>query len=241
MTDMTNKAATWIINRMNRTRAWEFFFKRLNIYNVRFKGYPAFKMSDYFRIIDRSIPDENYVFLSTDSKSLGSIAVKKAIRNSKHPVYFSHAGLLFFNGDRNTSIMHVTSAGLIEQLLIDFLKQVDYFCVIRIPAKPENQTDINERIQHFRNIAHLIKYDWEEQLDNDPNLIYCSELVYDVYKDLVISPNLKPRKILGRYVFDPNILMDCGEIIYCDHPEVIERSVYKDLQNSEIQLTPDFI
>lgn len=44
--------------------------------------------------------------------------------------------------------------------------------------------------------------------------------MYEIFKDVVNSPKFKPRIILGRYVFDPNLLLNCGEIVYCNHPEI---------------------
>lgn len=219
---MKEKTTYRLLNRLDKTKAWELFFKRLNIYNFRFKGYPAFKMSDYFRIIDRSDPYHHYVFLSTDSKSLSSILIKSVIRLKENPAHFSHAGILFFNGDRKTSILHITAAGLVEQPLLDFLKQVDYFCVIKLPVKKADDITVSDRIEHIRRRADLIKYDWEEQLDNGENLLYCSELVYEIFKDTITGSEFKPRKILGRYVFDPNLLLNCGEIVYCNHPDLIK-------------------
>lgn len=235
---MKEKLTYRLLNWLDKTKAWELFFKKLNIYNIRFKGYPAFIMSDYFRIIDRSNPVDHYVFLSTDSKSLSSIAIKKAIRCKEFPIHFSHAGILFFDGDRNTSIMHVTAAGLIEQPLLDFLKQVDYFCVLRLPVDKQEDITINNRIKRLRNRAGLIKYDWEERLDNGENLLYCSELVYEVFKDLVNSPNFKPRMILGRNVFDPNLLLSCGEIVYCNYKELINTPQHLNLTNIPTELIP---
>lgn len=228
-----------ILNWLDKTKAWELFFKRLNIYNLRFKGYTAFVMSDYFRIIDRADSGGHYVFLSTDSKSVSSILIKKAIRCKKHPIHFSHAGIMFSNGDRDTSIMHVTAAGLIEQPLVDFLKQVDYFCVIRLPVDKEDENKIENRIKRIRNRASQIRYDWEERLDNGENMLYCSELVYEVFKDLVNCPIFKPRMVLGRYVFDPNQMLTCGEIIYNNHPELNRTSDSENLSPEETGLLPD--
>lgn len=238
---MKEKLTYRLLNWMDKTRAWELFFKRLNVYNIRFKGYPAFVMSDYFKIIDRAETGSHYVFLSTDSKSLSSIAIKKAIRCKDFPIHFSHAGILFFDGERNTSIMHVTAAGLIEQPLINFLKQVDYFCVIRLPVDKQHDTAIENRIKRLRNRADQIKYDWEERLDNGENLLYCSELVYEVFKDLVNSPNFKPRMVLGRNIFDPNLLMNCGEVIYNNHPEIVKTNVTGNISENTTELFPELI
>jgi hypothetical protein len=196
-------------------------------------------MSDYFRIIDRSDPGGHYVFLSTDSKSLSSILIRKAIRCKGYPIHFSHAGIMFSNGDRDTSIMHVTAAGLIEQPLVDFLKQEDYFCVIRLPVDKTDDNKIENRIKRIRNRASLIRYDWQEKLDNGENLLYCSELVYEVFKDLVNCPIFKPRMVLGRYVFDPNQMLSCGDMIYCNHPALIRKSLDVNLSDVQTDLIPD--
>lgn len=230
-----------LLNRIDRTKAWELFFKRLNKYNIRLKGYPAFEMSDYFKIVDKAEPGNQYIFLSTDSKSISSIAIKKAVKFNGKPGYFSHAGLIFLNGDRKTSIMHIMEAGLIEQPLIDFLKQVDYFCVIKLPVDKKDELMIENRIKLMRNRSNLIKYDWEEQLDNGENLLYCSELIYVIYKDLVNTPNFKPRKILGRYIFDPNLLLECGEIIYNNHPKIDNVSYADNIIAHDIELLPELI
>lgn len=238
---MKEKFKYCFLNWVDKTKAWELFFKKMNIYNLRFKGYPAFVMSDYFRITDRSDPDGHYVFLSTDSKSLSSIAIKRAIKSKDFPVHFSHSGLIFPDGDRNTSIMHVTSAGLIEQPLLDFLKQVDYFCVIKLSIDKKNDNTVTNRIKILRNRSDLIKYDWEERLDNGENLLYCSEMVYEIFKGLVNSTHFKPRKVMGRYIFDPNQLLSCGEIVYNNHPELIKSSQKSNLPYIRTELIPDLI
>jgi hypothetical protein len=235
---MKQKLLHRILGWLDRTKAWELFFKKLSIYNLRFKGYPDFVMSDYFRIIDKSCPGDHYVFLSTDSKSISSLLIRKVIRSKEFPVHFSHAGVVLFDGDRNTSIMHVTAAGLIEQALLDFLKQVDYFCAIKLPVDKEDDIVIDNRMKRIRNRASSIKYDWEEQLDNGENLLYCSELVYEVFRDLVNCPIFKPRMVLGRYVFDPNMLLSCGEIVYCNHPDLIRKSLDVNLSAKQTDLIP---
>lgn len=218
---MINKIILKFLEWLDGTKLWEDFFETLNLYNVRFKGYPAFEMSDYFKIVDRSSYKNHYVFLSTDSKSLSSIVIKGAVKSArKEEGFFSHAGLVFFKGDRHTSILHVRDVGFVEQPLIDFLKTVDYFCVIKLPTKPESDDNIQQRIDDLRKRAKQITYDWEQSLENDMNKLYCSELIYNLLKDYVTDPDFKPRKILGRYVFDPDLLLNCGEIIYNNHPKV---------------------
>lgn len=216
--DMIVKFIDWL----DTTKAWEEFFKTLNKYNIRFKGYMLFPMSDYFKIMDKLTTNDHYIFLSTDTKSLSSIVIKGIVQNfsTDSKGYFSHAGVIFFKGDRDTTIMHMRDVGLIEQPLIDFLKRVDYFAVIKLPIKKNSDDIVHTRIESLRKVAKYIEYDWEQHLDNDQNKIYCSEMIYNLYKELVDSPNFHPRKIMDRDVFDPDTLLQCGDLVYCNHPDI---------------------
>lgn len=207
---------------VNHTQIWEDFFKAVGKYNLRFKGYTLFKMSDYFKIVDTLEPDKYYVFLSTDAKSISSIMIKEAVKISSETIgYFSHAGHIFYGDDRSVKLLHVRDVGLIDQLAIDFLKQVDYFCVIELPIKEENKKEVERRINEVKEDAINIVYDWQQDLTNGDSIIYCSELVYKNFKDLVDSPNFKPRNMFGRVIFDPDILLNCGKIVYSNHPNFV--------------------
>lgn len=204
---------------INRTKLWEDFFKALGKYNIRFRGYPLFQMSDYFKIVDILKQNKYYVFVTTDSKSVSSILIKEAVKISSDTAYFSHAGHIFYGGERNTKLLHMRDVGLIEQLAIDYLKQVDYFCVIELPIKNENKAEVERRITEIKKNIKNIVYDWEQDLTNGDSIIYCSELIYKNFKGLVDSPNFKPRMMFGRLVFDPDILLGCGKIVYSNHPK----------------------
>jgi hypothetical protein len=218
---MLNPIITKFIDWLDSTKAWEVFFKTLNQYNVRISGYPEFPVSDFFNIVDKSKPKCHYVFLSTDSKSLSSMAIKAAVKTAADKEgYYSHAGIILFDGDRNSKVFHVRAEGLVEQHMLDFLKTIDYLTVVKLPILPGSDTIIKERIDEIRGRSSEIKYDWEQNMSNDKNLIYCSELIYNVYKGLVDSANFKPREILGRPVFDPDLLLQCGETIYNNHPKL---------------------
>jgi hypothetical protein len=217
---MLQKLFIKFINWLDGTDGWEQFFKTLNLYNIRCKGYPIFPTSDYFKIIDKAEPEGHYIFLSTDSKSLSSIVIKGVVKSVESEGHFSHAGLIFFNGDRHTTILHVRDVGFVEQPMIDFLKQIDYLCVIKLPVKKGSDPTIDARIQALRARAKYIEYDWEQDMDNGPDKLYCSEIIYNIFKDLTDDPDFKPRKILGRPVFDPDILLKFGKIIYNNHPKV---------------------
>jgi len=203
------------------TKLWESFFKAIGEYNLRFKGYPIFSTSDYFKIVDKLEIGKFYVFVSTDMACISSILIKKAIKISKGTSYFSHAGHIFYGEDRTVKILHMRSIGLIEQLALDFLKQVDYFCVIELPVKEGCEAKVEERINEIRKNAKNIVYDWAEELTNGDNLIYCSELIYDNFNGLVDNPNFVPRLMFGRLIFDPDNLLNCGRLVYSNHPDFI--------------------
>jgi len=207
------------LNWLTKTQIWKDFFEWLGVYCLRLKGYPLFQISDYFKIIDRMEQGNYYVFMSTDTKLLSSILIKGAVRFSSGTGYFSHAGHIFLDGDRNTRLLHMRSVGLVDQLAIDFLKQIDYFCIVELPIKEENKKEAQRRIDEVRKNAKFIQYDWSQDLTNGDKLLYCSELLYENFKDLVDSPNFTPRMMFGRWIFDPDILLDCGKIIYSNHPD----------------------
>ena len=210
----------WFLN----TKFWSSIGDFCATFNLRFFGYVTFPIDDYFKIIDKVEPNNYYIFLSTDSKTISSILIKTSVllvkRLSQYGL-FSHAGLIFFDGDRNTKIMHVNHAGFQYQSFLSHLKEVDYLAVIKLPIKEGSELRIKERIEAIKGQAKQIEYDWEESLDNDAYHIYCSELLYLIFKDLVDNPNFTPRKVAGKYYFDPDLLLKAGEVIYCNHPKLL--------------------
>jgi hypothetical protein len=189
--------------------------------NIRPFGYLAFPIDDYFTIIDRLEPNQYYAFISTDSRTLSSLMIKLLVRTTHNQEgFFSHGGLVFLDGDRNTKAMHVNHAGFQYQSLLAHLKEVDYLAIVKIPVKPSSDETIQTRIEDLKNRAGQIKYDWEERLDNSVNEIYCTEMVYNVFKDVVDNSNFIPRQIANNYYFDPDVLLKVGEIIYCNHPKL---------------------
>jgi hypothetical protein len=134
--------------------------------------------------------------------------------------FFSHGGVVFFDGDRNTKVMHVNHAGFQYQSLLAHLKEIDYLAIIRLPVKMGSEIVIKQRIDDLRNKADDIHYDWEEKLNNGPNELYCTEMVYNIFKDVVDNSKFVPREIANNYYFDPDVLLQVGEIIYCNHPKL---------------------
>jgi hypothetical protein len=203
------------------TKFWKKMGKICAVTNIRPFGYLAFPIDDYFTIIDRLEPNQYYAFISTDSRTLSSLMIKLLVRTTHNQEgFFSHGGLVFLDGDRNTKAMHVNHAGFQYQSLLAHLKEVDYLAIVKIPVKSSSDETIQTRIEDLKNRAGQIKYDWEERLDNSVNEIYCTEMVYNVFKDVVDNSNFIPRQIANNYYFDPDVLLKVGEIIYCNHPKL---------------------
>ena len=203
-----------------KTNTWKIFGKICAVTNLRPFGYTYFPIDDYFKIVDKAEPDHYYIFLSTDTRTISAILIKWLVGTTDVSGLFSHGGLINFNGDRNTTIMHVNHAGFRNQSLLAHLKEVDYFAVIKIPVKDGSDEVIKERITAIKNRAPQIEYDWAESLGNDENKIYCTEMLYLIFKDLVDNPNFEPREILHNLYFDPDVLLKVGELIYCNHPQL---------------------
>ena len=220
LSNFYGKLLNWFLN----TTLWGKVGLFCATFNLRFFGYTFFPMDDYFKIIDKCVPENaHYIFLSTDTKTISSNLIKASIWLSgaeKNYGLFSHAGLVLFDGDRNTKVMHVNYAGFQYQSLLTHIKENDYLAIIKLPIKPNSEKIIQERIQNIKNMAPMIVYDWQESLDNDVYHIYCSEMLYMVFKDLVDNPNFKPRQVAGKYYFDPDLLISTGELIYTNHPSL---------------------
>ena len=223
MSNIYGKFLNWFLN------TW--FWAKVGIFCARFTfrwfDYTLFPVDDYFKILDKLEPskedfDSHYIFLSTDTKTLSSMLIKLSVSlTGSQNGLFSHAGLILVDGDRNTKAMHVNHAGFQYQSLLAHLKEFDYLAVIKLPIKKGCESIIQQRVEVIKAETKKIVYDWQESLDNDQYHIYCSEMLYMIFKDLVDDPNFKPRIISGKYYFDPDLLLNVGgEMIYCNHPNV---------------------
>ena len=116
--------------------------------------------------------------------------------------------LRFFN------IVHMKGEGFLEWHMLDLLKEIDNLAVIAIPLKVEEYNIVEKRLNFIKNNASKFKYDFSQELDavcpfdclfdsvllNKETKLYCSELIYILLKDVL---HLKPKKFLGRFIFDP--------------------------------------
>jgi hypothetical protein len=220
MKKLYGKFLNWFL----KTPFWKAIGKFCATHNLRFLGYPIFAIDDYFKIVDCLDSNKYYAFLSTDTKTISSILIKGSVAlTSKDIQYglFSHAGLIIPGTDRTTKVMHVNHSGFQYQSLLAHLKEIDYLAIIELPVIENCKACINERIATIKSHAEQIVYDWECNLDtNDLVHIYCSEMLYFLFQDVINDPNFKPKLISGKLYFDPDILIKVGKLVYTNHPKL---------------------
>lgn len=215
--EIYGKFLNWFL----KTSFWKAIGNFCAICNLRFLGYPIFPIDDHFKIVDLMDPEKYYVFLSTDTKTIASILIKTSVAfTNKSSTYglFSHAGLILPSGDRTTKVMHVNHAGFQYQSLLTLLKEIDYLAIVELPVKENSREIIDQSIKTLKEVE--IEYDWELSLDNNAYHIYCSEMLYMLFKNVIDNPNFKPRLISGKLYFDPDILLKTGKIVYTNHPKL---------------------
>ena len=175
---------------------------------LRWKGYPEFPIEKYDEILTLIQKDKKlngpgvYVFVSCDTKSLSSIAIRIASR-----AFWSHAG--FVTGKH---VLEMLSPGLTYRHLLCALKESDYFAVGRVEMSSEAESYIFSRQRELIRDREQIKYDFQQFLGGPHK--YCSELVYEECKRYATNPNFKPHMEYGRMVFEPDDLYRSMRIIF---------------------------
>lgn len=193
----------------SRTKLWLWFARNIvGHLNFRLFGYPNFPMSKYQKIIDAIKRSEEsgyflYAFVSCDSKSLAAYLIRWVSQG-----YYSHAGII--NYPVPDQIVHMRGDGVQQDLLLDLLKEIDNFAIVRYPISKENLDKANLRIKDV--IDSQIPYDYQQEIDS--NKLYCSELVWTVGDDLVELSGFDPNTELGRQVFDPDRVYQLGQVIF---------------------------
>ncbi len=209
-----NKLLAWLV----KTNIWRWFAgKYIGHFTLRTFGYPSFPMEDFFDIVDiTNAKNTVYGFVSTDTKSLSSMLIRRVTSNGK----FSHAGLILPGAPREFMILHMLGKGLIHQHILGLLRQIDLLAVIAVELSPDNYKIYQDRLSNIMKHRDLFKYDYEQNLDNDERLLYCSELFFDLLDGLIDDPDFKTREIFGRKVFTPDQVAKIGKVIYTNHPNL---------------------
>lgn len=199
----------------------------------RLFGYPEFKTSQYWEIRDLvkafDRKDGLFVFVGIDTKTVAS-----RLFGLVHDSQWGHCGFLFLGIDGELYAVHMTTAGLLYQPILDYLPHVDHFACGFISLR---DADIaKERINRSFSLAESttgIEYDYSLRLDPDaekiiiggeipkegygPLMLYCSEFIYFILKGLTRN-HLVPTKLAGSWdIFEPDDI----------YKQVMEKIIYE--------------
>lgn len=212
------KLLNWLIT----TKAWLWFAsKYVSHFNFRAMGYTKFPMDEFFKIttlICAASCKKNtiFTFVSSDYDSLAS----KLIRFTAGGGLFSHAGIILPSTNlEDFKILHMKGQGPTIWHILQLLKEIDYLVINEIELTPENYDIAMQRIDYIKVNKYRISYDYQQDLGTIDSL-YCSEANYLILKGLVSDPDLIPRNILGKLVFDPDSMLKIGKVIYSNHPKI---------------------
>lgn len=212
------KAVSIFLDWLDSTRLWKWLAKNLVSHlTFRIWGYPSFDMSDFWKISSRMVPGKYYVFASSDYCTLASIMIRMIVGKRS---MFSHAGLILSGHPGNLRVMHMMGIGLVIEDILELLKKQDYFAVIEIDVQKDDIDEVDHRIDFIIENRQTYRYDFQQTIDESPYLLYCSELIYVIFKDVIMS--MVPRDLWDRKVFDPDMIAKCGKVIYSNHPRLEE-------------------
>jgi hypothetical protein len=195
---MLNILFTWI----SHTKLWVWLSKKIiSKLTFRIWGHTTFPMEEYLVIENimresRKTGSYMYAFALTDTKSFAAMLIRFVTT-----CFYTHAGIIV--GDY---CYHMKAGGIKKEHILEVLKQTDYFVISRFKVESTNAVENQLKDLYDKKV----KYDFQQELGND--YIYCSELVYIVGKDK--NPNIKAVDVHGRLSYEPDTILEQGEIIY---------------------------
>ena len=192
-----------LINWFVVTPFWKNLTKRVFArLTIRLFGNPLFPMEKWYDV--ESIVKNNHgkllVFVSHGTK-LSSWMVRAISR-----AQWTHAGVILLKNNR-VEIVHMESAGLLQQVLLTLLREIDDFAIVEIPLNDDELMDAWAILRSF--IQSHPGYDFQFLLDN--NAIYCSELIYEMVKK---SGKFAVHREQGRLLFEPEDVYRMGNVLF---------------------------
>lgn len=190
---------TWFIG----TKGWAWFTKRvLSRMNMRLFGNPKFPMKYWYQIepICNSNQEKLLVFVSNSTK-LSSVLIR-LVSGSE----WTHAGVLLSRNGK-VEVVHMESVGLLRQVLLELLREVDDFAIIEIPLT-DKETRMAKAIMESY-LQSRPSYDFQFLMNNKG--IYCSELIYEMVK---FTGRFKTHVESGRKVFEPSDVYQMGRVLF---------------------------
>lgn len=212
---LIRRALDWF----DSTRFWKWFAaKYVGHMTFRLFGYPTFPMRDYFKIrelLATAPKGAVFTFASCDRESFAARLITIFTRGK-----FGHAGLILVDGFDDIKVVHMKGEGPVVWHLLDLLREIDYIAINQVDLDEDSLETAHSRIAWLMANMENIEYDYEQDLSNGTKF-YCSEATYFVLDGLCRDPDLAPRLIMGRPVFDPDQVTNVGKVIYTNHPAML--------------------
>lgn len=199
----------WVFQLLVQTKLWDWFLSHPMAHlKLRLIDYPSFPMSKYHEICEilNKDPEGFYVFVGSDSASF-SMKVNHLASGAE----WAHAGVVL-PGANPPRILHSIVTGVCTWDLLDYLREVDNFALIRITPKDEQASkEVSGRLEWM--LQHGIGTPYDNGFDlGNRKALYCSELVYFVFEGQVNDPNFNPELIAEMPFFTPDDTAQCGEV-----------------------------
>jgi uncharacterized protein YycO len=197
----------YVFKFLTKTKLWDWFLSHPMAHlKLRLIDYPFFPMSKYHEIREflNKDPESFYVFVGTDTRSF-SYKVNNLASGAK----WAHAGIIL--AGEKPRLLHSIVTGVCTWDLLDYLREVDNFAIIKINLNEEDAVTAQQRIEDIQEHFLGLPYDNGFNL-GDRKSMYCSELVYSVFEDLVDEPCFDPKYIAEMPFFTPDDVYSCGQL-----------------------------
>jgi len=200
--------AEWFLN----TNLWKYVIRL----NPRLRGYPKFKLENYFKIrqILRDDPEGIYCFVGCDNHSVAII-----VQRIFYKYWWAHSGFIELGEDGEVYISHIRKKIRYDSLLY-YLKEVDNFALLKLPLNEDEKKLVKEKIKKIHNSECSYKmrdnlYQLEQYSCDDYWMhhnyfnFYCSE-----YQYFVCMNTMNENWDRGRKRFSTDDLYKNAEVIF---------------------------
>lgn len=195
---------------ITKTKLWDWFLSNPMAHlKLRLIDYPSFPMEKYHEICEILKEPGHYTCVGCDTRSF-SYKVNNLASGAK----WAHAAKII-PGAGAPKILHSIVTGVCVWDLLEYLKEVDNFAIIKTTPRDEQaEAEADRRLNWMLTSAIGMPYDKRFDL-GDREAFYCSELIYAIYEGLVDDPNFDPSLIADLPFFTPDNAAECGEMVFC--------------------------
>lgn len=195
---------TEFLTRLTGTKVWKWVTKKvLARANMRLLGNSKLPMEKWYEIekICKENQDKLLVFVSYGTK-LSSVLLRWVARAS-----WTHAGVVLVSKDGKVQIVHMESAGLLQQVLLELMRELDDLAILEIPLSDQELERAWRIMDQY--VQRKPGYDFQFLLNNPA--LYCSELIYEMVKD---TGRFQTHTEQGRQVFEPVDVYGIGKVLF---------------------------